>query len=217
MIPHYNPSDNVALTPLPPPDERIAATQVALMNMGISSASNAIDIPFTQIDKEALWKYKEHAENPLGHTIFSERELTTPDNPPDTRWKASLDDLFNRFPAIKERVLTELGKAEEDQNPALMTFISTLEGFAKVLSFLEMAAVPVVPDTPTAQRQIDNTVLPFVAMTSLLRAESTLINNALALSSPNDLEHDELLALTNQIGGACTVIRGLLSNKEGAP
>ncbi|MBS4165179.1 MULTISPECIES: hypothetical protein [unclassified Neochlamydia] len=202
-------------------NEQNAASYALRLSMGI--ANNLDSISFTEIDKQALWKYDTSSSKPTLHPLEHMRVEVTPPRADDS-WKQMLAEITERLPPnVRAAYEQSLQAPIEERNPSLIALGKLLEGAAKVFNGIQSSANALDSQNPIAaagspldlRRQM-NLELAEKALQGILKDSFPTfeaIKNSLASLGPNDPFFDELMGAANQLGMAYSTLAHLHNKK----
>ncbi len=199
-----------------------AAANLLRNSMGI--VNNLDVLIFTEIDRNALWKYDASSSRPTLHPLEHLRVDVSPSRV-DESWKQILQDLVNDLPTdVKTAYEQNLLLPPAEQNLSLIALGKLLEGTAKALNWTQNSVTALDPNNPAAgpgseieARRIQNMALSNNTMQGIVLNSNTTfqsIRNELLNIDSNNPHFDSLVGTLNQIGMAYTTIMDLNNPSE---
>lgn len=128
--------------------ELSAATTNLRTQLGV--LRDSMEVPFSQLDAAATWKYQSTSSNPTLSPMVRVRTSGTSPRESDKTWTEEFSHLLDLLPEeIKRQLIIESKLPPEERNPAFGALDSTLGAMAKAIVWLKAASKPV--DTSLGQ------------------------------------------------------------------
>jgi hypothetical protein len=136
---------NIINTPQPTVEQYESTAGRALPKLELGITKDTL-VPFTDVSKQATWKYDTNANNPSLHSLNMVR-MSGKDSPTDDQWKDFYESLLNTLPKDVQDKLAEMNKLPlEKRNPQFFpaferyyAFELTLQTTAKAEAWLNTA------------------------------------------------------------------------------
>lgn len=184
--------------PATPTQRELEATAWAYstsQQLGITRDSTII--PFSQVDADAVWKYKSSANHPK-IPLMNLRMLLTPEKAPDQSWIDVFTALLDQLPDdVRLRLIEEGQLPPEERDQAYVALDTVLGATARSLVWLQAAAE--APVDPTG-----NELLSTRALQGTIALGSELLNRIedYLTGRQNSPHFDRLVGMANQMEDA---------------
>ncbi len=171
-------------SPVPP---QIRETETSAFNenmkdlLGMLPFGSSEIISWAELGKDEVFQYKTESGRPMLHPLLFLRTAPDMDSVDDEVWQPIYDDLLDHLPPeIKEWLEAELQLPFADRDLDSVALNHVLTFTAKAIGWLTVVNQPIEPNSPAATYQAISTVLPYVAMQSMINQTEFALETASA-------------------------------------